>query len=216
MTNDYGYTLDTGAAKSAETIGKYIRETGKYKGKFTRAELLISQAKGSRGIEFDFLSDEGKECTLQIWTHSGTGEAYSGINMVNAIMTCLSLRGIQPKPMVAEKYDYDSKQKLRANIEGFGDLMNKPIGLLLQKEISEYQGKDKTKMLIFAAFNASSEKTASEIIDKVAQPVALEKLLAGLHDKDARGKTQAAPSHSTPRSQHHQAPADFDDDSLPF
>jgi len=216
MTNDYGYTLDTGAAKSAETIGKYIRETGKYKGKFTRAERLISQAKGSRGIEFDFLSDEGKECTLQIWTHSGTGEAYSGINMVNAIMTCLSLRGIQPKPMVAEKYDYDSKQKLRANIEGFGDLMNKPIGLLLQKEISEYQGKDKTKMLIFAAFNASSEKTASEIIDKVAQPVALEKLLAGLHDKDARGKTQAAPSHSTPRSQHHQAPADFDDDSLPF
>lgn len=216
MTNDYGYTLDTGAAKSAETIGKYIRETGKYKGKFTRAELLISQAKGSRGIEFDFLSDEGKECTLQIWTHSGTGEAYSGINMVNAIMTCLSLRGIQPKPMTVEKYDYDSKQKLRANIEGFGDLMNKPIGLLLQKEISEYQGKDKTKMLIFAAFNASSEKTASEIIDKVAQPVALEKLLAGLHDKDARGKTQAAPSHSAPRSQHHQAPADFDDDSLPF
>lgn len=216
MTNDYGYTLDTGAAKSAETIGKYIRESGKYKGKFARAELLISQAKGSRGIEFDFLSDEGKECTLQIWTHSGTGEAYSGINMVNAIMTCLSLRGIQPKPMVVEKYDYDSKQKLRANIEGFGDLMNKPIGLLLQKEISEYQGKDKTKMLIFAAFNASSEKTASEIIDKVAQPVALEKLLAGLHDKDARGKTQAAPSHSAPRSQHHQAPADFDDDSLPF
>ena len=214
MTNDYGYTLDTGAAKSAETIGKYIRETGKYKGKFTRAELLISQAKGSRGIEFDFLSDEGKECTLQIWTHSGTGEAYSGINMVNAIMTCLSLRGIQPKLMVVEKYDYDSKQRLRANIEGFGDLMNKPIGLLLQKEISEYQGKDKTKMLIFAAFNASSEKTASEIIDKVAQPVALEKLLSGLHDKDARGKTASAPQSSAPRQS--QPPAcDFDDD-LPF
>lgn len=214
MTNDYGYTLDTGAAKSAETIGKYIRETGKYKGKFTRAELLISQTKGSRGIEFDFLSDEGKECTLQIWTHSGTGEAYSGINMVNAIMTCLSLRGIQPKPMVVDKYDYNSKQKLRANIEGFVDLMSKPIGLLLQKEISEYQGKDKTKMLIFAAFNASSEKTASEIIDKVAQPVALEKLLAGLHDKDARGKTASTPQSSAPR-QSQQPAGDFDDD-LPF
>ena len=214
MTTDYGYTLDTGAAKSAETIGKYIRETGKYKGKFTRAELLISQAKGSRGIEFDFLSDEGKECTLQIWTHSGTGEAYSGINMVNAIMTCLSLRGIQPKPMGGDKYDCDSKQKVRANIEAYGDLMNKPIGLLLQKEISEYQGKDKTKMLIFAAFNASSEKTASEIIDKVAQPVALEKLLSGLHDKDARGKTASAPQSSAPRQS--QPPAcDFDDD-LPF
>ena len=216
MTNDYGYTLDTGAAKSAETIGKYIRETGKYKGKFTRAELLISQAKGSRGIEFDFVSDDGKECTLQIWTHSGTGEAYSGINMVNAIMTCLSLRAIQPKQMQVEKYDYDSKQKVRVNVEAFPDLMNKPIGLLLQKEISEYNGKDKTKMLIFAAFSHASGKTASEIIDKVAQPVAMEKLLAGLHDKDARGKTQAAPSHSAPRSQHHQAPADFDDDSLPF
>ena len=178
-------------------------------------KYMISKAKGSRGIEFDFLSDEGKECTLQVWTHSGTGEPYSGINMINAIMTCLSLRGIQPKPMVVEKYDYDSKQKVRANIEAYGDLMNKPIGLLLQKEISEYEGKDRTKMLIFAAFQAPTEKTASEIIDKVAQPVALAKLLAGLHDKDARGKTQAAPSHSAPRSQHHQAPADFDDD-LPF
>ena len=216
MTTDYGYALDTGAAKSAETIGKYIRETGKYKGKFTRAELMISTTKGSRGIEFDFVSDDGKECTLQIWTHSGTGEAYSGINMVNAIMTCLSLRAIQPKQMQVEKYDYDSKQKVRANVEAFPDLMNKPVGLLLQKEISEYNGKDKTKMLIFAAFSHASGKTASEIIDKVAQPVAMEKLLAGLHDKDARGKTQAAPSHSTPRPQHNQAPAYFDDDSLPF
>lgn len=214
MTTDYGYALDKSAAKSAESIGKYIRETGKYKGKFTRAELMISQAKGSRGIEFDFLSDEGRECTLQVWTHSGTGEPYSGINMINAIMTCLSLRSIQPKPMTVEKYDYDSKQKVRANVEAFADLMNKPIGLLLQKEISEYQGKDKTKMLIFAAFNASTEKTASEIIDQIAQPVAMEKLLAGLRDKDARGKTQASASHAAPRTQ--QSPqADFDAD-LPF
>lgn len=214
MTTDYGYTLDTGAAKNAESIGKYIRETGKYKGKFTRAELMISQTKGSRGIEFDFMSDEGKECTLQVWTHSGMGDAYSGINMINAIMTCLSLRGIQPKPMVVEKYDYDSKQKVRANIEGFADLMNKPIGLLLQKEISEYQGKEKTKMLIFAAFNIPSEKTASEIIDKVAQPAALAKLLSGLHDKDARSKQHAAVQSSAPR-QNQPAAADFDDD-LPF
>ena len=215
MTTDYGYTLDTGAAKNAESIGKYIRETGKYTGKFTRAELMISEKKGSRGIEFDFLSDEGKECTLQIWTHSGTGDAYSGINMVNAIMTCLSLRGIQPKQMPVDKYDYDAKQKVRVNVQAFPDLMGKHIGLLLQKEISEYNGKDKVKMLIFAAFHPQSGKTASEIIDKVGQPMAVDKLLSGLRDKDSRGKGGARqPSNATNYSQNH-ASADFDDD-LPF
>ena len=215
MTTDYGYALDTGAAKSAETIGKYIRETGKYKGKFTRAELMISKAKGSRGIEFDFLSDEGKECTLQLWTHSATGEPYSAINMVNAIMTCLSLRGIQPKPMLVEKYDYDSKQKVRANIEAYGDLMNKPIGLLLQKEISEYEGKEKTKMLIFAAFDHNTEKTATEIIDRVAQPLALAKLVAMLTDKDARKKGGGTPRNDSNGGYYSNQTPDIDDD-LPF
>lgn len=211
MTTDYGYTLDTGAAKSAESIGKYIRETGKYKGKFTRAEMIISKEKGSRGIEFDFVSD-GKECTLQLWTHSGAGEPYSAINLVNAIMTCLSLRGIQPKEMQVEKYDYDAKAKKTVMANCFPDLMNKPIGLLLQKEISTYNGQDKTKMLIFAAFAHESEKTASEILDKALQPVALGKLVAMLADKDSRGKGR---SSGGSKSSNNQPIHDLDDD-LPF
>ena len=154
--SDYGYTLDATSARNAESIGKFIRDTGKYKGVFTRAELLISTEKGSRGIEFDFVSD-GKECTLQLWTHSGTGEPYSALNMVNAIMTCLALRGIQPKKMVVEKYDYDSKQRHKVEVTAFPDLMNKPIGLLLQKELSIYNNKERSKMLIFAAFNAEAK-----------------------------------------------------------
>ena len=209
--SDYGYTLDATSARNAESIGKFIRDTGKYKGVFTRAELLISTEKGSRGIEFDFVSD-GKECTLQLWTHSGTGEPYSALNMVNAIMTCLALRGIQPKKMVVEKYDYDSKQRHKVEVTAFPDLMNKPIGLLLQKELSIYNNKERSKMLIFAAFNAESEKTSTEILDKIAQPSALAKLVPLLADKDNR----KAPSQaSQPQNKPANAYAALDDD-LPF
>ena len=210
--SDYSYTLDATSARNAESIGKFIRDTGKYKGVFTRAELLISTEKGSRGIEFDFVSD-GKECTLQLWTHSGTGEPYSALNMVNAIMTCLALRGIQPKKMVVEKYDYDSKQRHKVEVTAFPDLMNKPIGLLLQKELSIYNNKERSKMLIFAAFNAESEKTSTEILDKIAQPSALAKLVLLLADKDNRKSGQAIQSQQ--QSKTTNAYAALDDD-LPF
>ena len=210
--SDYGYTLDATSARNAESIGKFIRDTGKYKGVFTRAELLISTEKGSRGIEFDFVSD-GKECTLQLWTHSGTGEPYSALNMVNAIMTCLALRGIQPKKMVVEKYDYDSKQRHKVEVTAFPDLMNKTIGLLLQKELSIYNNKERSKMLIFAAFNAESEKTSTEILDKIAQPSALAKLDLLLADKDNRKSGQAIQSQQ--QSKTTNAYAALDDD-LPF
>lgn len=210
--SDYSYTLDATSARNAESIGKFIRDTGKYKGVFTRAELLISTEKGSRGIEFDFVSD-GKECTLQLWTHSGTGEPYSALNMVNAIMTCLALRGIQPKKMVVEKYDYDSKQRHKVEVTAFPDLMNKPIGLLLQKELSIYNNKERSKMLIFAAFNAESEKTSTEILDKIAQPSALAKLVLLLADKDNRKSGQAMQSQH--QSKTTNAYAALDDD-LPF
>lgn len=210
--SDYGYTLDATSARNAESIGKFIRDTGKYKGVFTRAELLISTEKGSRGIEFDFVSD-GKECTLQLWTHSGTGEPYSALNMVNAIMTCLALRGIQPKKMVVEKYDYDSKQRHKVEVTAFPDLMNKPIGLLLQKELSIYNNKERSKMIIFAAFNAESEKTSTEILDKIAQPSALAKLVLLLADKDNRKSGQAMQSQH--QSKTTNAYAALDDD-LPF
>lgn len=210
--SDYSYTLDATSARNAESIGKFIRDTGKYKGVFTRAELLISTEKGSRGIEFDFVSD-GKECTLQLWTHSGTGEPYSALNMVNAIMICLALRGIQPKKMVVEKYDYDSKQRHKVEVTAFPDLMNKPIGLLLQKELSVYNNKERSKMLIFAAFNAESEKTSTEILDKIAQPSALAKLVLLLADKDNRKSGQAL--QSQPQSKTNNAYAALDDD-LPF
>lgn len=216
MTIDYGYTLDTDSAKNAESIGKFIRETGKYKGKFTRAELLISQAKGSRGIEFDFVSDDGKECTVQVWTHNGQNEPLPGINMINALLACLSLRGIKPQRMTVEKYDYDNKRREKFDVDAFPDLMGKPIGLLLQKEISHYNSKDKTKMLIYAAFNHASEKTATEILDRVAQPVALSRLVSVLADKDRRDKGQKASVGSGSYHQTAPAPAHELDDDLPF
>ena len=213
--SDYGYSLDSTSAKNAENIGKFIRETGKYKGQFLRAELLISTGKGSRGIEFDFIADS-KECTTQIWTHSKEGEPYSGNNMVSAIMACLSLRGMKPVEMVCSKYDYDLKKKVDKKIMAFPDLMNKPIGLLLQKEISEYNGDEKTKMLVFAAFDSKTEKTATEIIDRVAQPSALSRLVSILADKDSRKPhEQVQTNHNKPVPNGGHFSADLDDD-LPF
>ena len=44
------YTLDPTAAREAENFSSFLSETGKYKGKFIRAEKLVSTKKGTHGV----------------------------------------------------------------------------------------------------------------------------------------------------------------------
>lgn len=212
------YTLDTKLASKADAIGAYISETGKYTGTFVRAEKLVSANKGTDGIGFTFRADDGRECRFDVWTRKGNGEALSGLNQVNAMMACLSLRTINVSQQSVKKWD--NGQEVVMSAPCFADLMGKPIGLLLRaEEYEKMQDGQKTgetgwRMGLFAIFQAGTELMASEIMARKTVPEQLPKIVAQLADKPLKkqggGVRQAGQaSRGMP-----EVPAEFDE--IPF
>ena len=203
------YNLDPVAASQAG-VSNYITETGKYKGKFTRAEIVESK-QGTEGVEFTFESSEGlKADYLQLWTYNRDGKALPSLKALNAIMACLRTREMQPTQATIS----DAKGTRTAQV--FPMLTNKPIGVLLQRE--EYvkgDGGIGYKFNLVAPFEAQTELTAAEILAKKTQPEQLAKMVSMLKDKPMQN---ARPAKSDNGFQHGDPGASFADaeDSIPF
>lgn len=206
------YSLDPKAASQAGT-SNFITETGKYKGKFTRAEIVISQ-QDTEGVELSFVADDGRRSDfLSLWTYNADGQALPSLKALNAIMACLRLREIQPEKIIVT----DNNGTRQAN--GFPQLMNKPIGVLLQRE--EYE-KSKAnsdgspiigfKFNLIAPFEASSELTAGEILAKKTAPEQLPKMVALLKDRPMQARKPARTASTTSGGGSFE---DMDDD-IPF
>lgn len=210
------YQLDTKAARQADNVGGSINETGKYVGKFTQA-VDITSSKGTKGIDLYFESN-GQRVKLPIYTINHMGEKIYGLQQLNAIMACLSLRGIDPVDGNYKRWDFDSKSEVTESGKLFPDLCNKPIGLLLETE--DYlngNGAQRTRMVIAGIFQAGTELTASEILDKKTKPEQLARLVARLRHRPL--KNAPAASHSGPPAGHPAADGGgFGgmDDDIPF
>ena len=189
------YALDTTEARKADSTGSMIREIGKYKGKFTQAENITAKT-GTKGITFRFENEAGQKASLSLYTTKDNGEKLMGFQSLMAIMTCLSLRGIKPVPGKVVAWDSEAKAEVTKDGSVFPDLCNKPIGLLLETE--DYltnQGQPRTRMVLQGVFQASSELTASEILDKKTSPEMLPKMVAALRHRPMKGGAKPA-AHS--------------------
>lgn len=180
------YEYDDGLARQANT-SNFIDETGKYIGFFTLAEAVTSR-NGSEGVEFTFEDDAGRTASfLQLWTYNKEGKPLYGLKVFNALLRCIEVRGAQPKPMTVDGRDGNKRQVL-----ALPELMNKPIGLLLQKEF--YNKNDGSgqgwKMSLHAPFHAKTEMTALELSDRKTTPEALPGMIARLADKPAPAPSQ--------------------------
>lgn len=186
------YALDTQAARHADTAGATIKELGKYVGEFIQAQDIVTK-KGGRGISFTFKSTSGQKASLAIYTQSADGERYQGYDTLMAIMTCMQLRGIKPAPGKVTKWDYEAKKEVQEDGTLFPDL-HKPIGVLLETEDYEKQdGSIGTRMVLKNVFQPGTELTASEILDKKTQPLALAKMVEGLRHRPLKGARPATP-----------------------
>lgn len=215
------YQLDVKAARHADTSGATIKELGKYVGEFIQAQDIKTK-KGGRGVSFIFKSAGGQKANLAIYTTGSSGERYQGYDALMAIMTCMQLRSIQPQPGKVTRYDYEAKKEVQEDGTLFPDL-HKPIGVLLETEDYEKQdGSVGTRMVLKNVFQASTELTASEILDKKTTPAALAKMVEGLRHRPLKGaRTNAAPrgddgTGGPPAG--HPASSGFDDmdDDIPF
>lgn len=212
------YNLNVEAAKKADSIGAFINETGKYVGAFLRAEKLISEQKGTHGIGFSFKSDGGQTTRFDIWTMKENGEILPGMNQINALMACLSLRNLTEAKRRVMKWDAAANREAMQDAVVFPDLMDKRIGLLLRSE--EYEkmqkgvatGETGWRMNLFACFQADTELMATEILDRKTKPEQLAKVIVMLADKPLKkksgAKSQGQAQYSTPDN--------FVSDDIPF
>lgn len=215
------YTLDTQAARHADTAGATIKELGKYVGEFIQAKDVVTK-KGGSGIEFIFKSQGGQKANLAIYTTGANGDLYHGYDTLMAIMTCLQLRSIKPAPGKVTRYDFEAKKEVVEDGTVFPDL-HKPIGVLLETE--DYEKKDGsigTRMVLKNVFQPSTELTASEILDKKTQPELLTKMVEGLRHRPLKVARQPAPRQDDgfggPPAGHPASSGfdEMDDGSIPF
>ena len=215
------YQLDVQAARQADRAGAFINEIGKYVGTFTQA-VDVTAKTGTKGIAFQFESD-GQRANLPIYTMRSNGEKIMGFQVLSAIMTCLQLRQISEREGAFKEYDFDTKTDIEKRGNVFPDLCGKPIGLLLETE--DYlngNGDPRRRMVITGVFQASTELTASEILDKKTQPELLAKMVEGLRHRPLKGARQPAPRQDDgfggPPAGHPASSGfdEMDDGSIPF
>jgi hypothetical protein len=106
------------------------------------------------------------------------------------VMTCTKVRSLKQAPMRIEKYNYEAKEKEIVSGFGYPDLVGKKVGLLLQKVLDSYKGKDTEKMELFGVFEAGTGFTATEILDKAMKPVATDLRLEQLMKYPVKDKRQ--------------------------
>jgi hypothetical protein len=211
------YLLNPEAARAGDNVGGFITETGKYAGKFLRAEKLVSKEKGTDGIGFTFKSEDGREARFDIWAQKADGTALPGLNIVNSLMTCLQLRELRATPQRVKKYDFDQGQNVEAVVPCFDALMNTDVGVLLRaEEYEKLQGGQPTgetgwKMNVFAVYQAKTGLMATEILARRTSPEMLASVLLALKDKPLRKKVVPA---SAPAAAPGNVP--FLDDDVPF
>lgn len=214
------YTLNPEAARAGDTVSGFISETGKYIGKFIRAEKLVAKEKKTDGIGFTFRAEDGRECRFDLWTQKADGTALSGLNTVNAMMTCLQLRELRATSQKVKRYSFEEGKDVEAVVPCFDALMNKDIGVLLRAE--EYEkmfdgaptGETGWRMNIYAAFQAGTGLMATEILARRTAPEMLSNVLVGLKDKPLRKKAAANRPANAPTSAPDNGPG-WDDD-VPF
>lgn len=210
------YALNTDAARKADTTGGSIKELGKYVGAFTQA-VDITAGTGTKGLAFDFVTQAGQKARLSIYTKKSDGTVISGYDTLMAIMTCMGLRNIQPKPGTVTRYDYDTKADVKEQGSVFAELC-KPIGVLLETEdYAKQDGSTGTRMVLKNVFQAATELTASEILDRKTTPQQLEKMVAGLRHRPLKAAKSHAPQAQRESTQR-QASSGFEDmdDDIPF
>lgn len=218
MSNEFAISRNDESARKIGGAGR-INATGAYEGVFTRAEARKSDS-GAIGIEFDFKSNDGASASfLGVWRRNGDGEELSGQRIIDAIMLLLRAKAVAPISAQVDKWDKTANAVTKQKCLVYKDLMDKQIGLLLQKERGTYNGAPTEKMIIYGCYDIASRKTPMEIVDQ--KPAgSLDGIIAALKDKTPKGKSTPAHhgSHSgaLPVSRGISTPDNFDDSDIPF
>lgn len=203
------FNLDPNAAKAADVKSATIQASGKYKGRITVAEYIENQQKGSKNIRIAFKSDAGQEASFFLnMVYAGSTINESNHKMLSAILACLKMRSTgNPAAGKVEKWNKDKQARELVDASVFPDMAGKEIGFLIQMEIEKNSENGYPRPTIYMPFEASSEKTASEVLANppVMQGSTLEKAVSyiaehPLVDRRKHGQAASKPEYQAPAS----------------
>lgn len=214
--------------KAARSVGgaSFITTSGAYVGTITAARIYESKS-GAEMLDIDFESNEGERAHMSMCIYDKEGKETFSRAILDSLMTVCRVRSLK-----AEQRRFKDRQGNEQVGYFFVDLMNKPLGLVIQAGPEEYNVNGEIKTMIrlnlLTPFDARTRQNAAEILDQ-AEAKAVDAKLKNLKDKPlkklAAQSSNGFESAPAPRGGYTSAPAqvppaapggDFSPDDLPF
>lgn len=198
-TQDDDYSYDEDSAVKADAAASRINEGGGYVGVLTKAEAVTAQS-GTRGIDFTFEQKGGGNATFTLWTKKESGESAFGKAFVDSMLFHFGMKTLKGVVGKVEKWVDSDKGRVKEEADGtvYPDLCNKPIGVVLEKELtSKKNGSDSFRFNLVGLFGAETKLMMSEIKERKSTPAKLDRLLKGLKVKDSRKAAANEPAQAS-------------------
>ena len=212
---------DSLVVASADGAGnRQIEVSGPYVGVFTQAKQRVAKT-GTKGIEFSFEATDGATARyMTLWVERANGERIAfSYGMLSGLMVCLGLKTISSASVVSEEWDAGLGTRVPTKIDAYPDLINRQIGVLLQREEQEWEGRLRTNMRIVDFFHPASRQTPAEVLAGTGATGQLDQLIANLKDRIVRAPPPAVAAVAPAAAPTHfgKPPTiDLADDDIPF
>jgi hypothetical protein len=221
------FTLDQESIKSESFSAGRINQTGKYIGMALRAYEKVA-ASGSKAIHIDYITNDGKDGSFDIWHWSaknGGQPVEFQVKFLQTLMAALSIAELKPKENTTiEVYDFDSRGMVSKRVTSYPQLENKQFGTVWQMEEYKKQnledgqyietGELGERAVCVRFFDASTGQTGKEKLEKT-DPIAIDTYVDTLPDVK-RLKLSGAQIVKAQDAQVMAKADDFDSDDFPF
>lgn len=188
------YEYNEVAAVAADKSADRVTEGGAYVGTFRKVWAIESQS-GAQGLSFIFEIPGNGTLEFSQYTIGKDGNEIRGMNFVNAMMFMLGLRNLKSEPDTAEVWDADEGKRVKVEVEAFPSMCGKPIGLMFQRELSTYNGKNRDNLNLECVFQPETKLLLSEIKGCKTVPVKYDRMLKICQKvKDTRKAEAAEPA----------------------
>jgi hypothetical protein len=160
------YTRDDQLAVQPETtlFGR-IETDGAYVGHFTLAKERTATT-GTKGIEFNFEAEDGRTARyLTLWLTRANGDKIeNSYGLLSALMVCLNVKNVESTSAMVDEWSVAASMMMPTEAQIFPELMNKPIGVILQREERLWEGKTFVSMKIAQFYDPGDRRTPAEIM----------------------------------------------------
>lgn len=153
------------SAEKTEALsdGSFINESGFYVGELIEAYEDISKG-GAKFIRFTFQAPQGK-ANFDIYYTNRDGERIQGADIISGgLLKVLRLRGIKSVPGRVKIYDFELGEMVEQERETHPDILNKPLGVILQKVIYIKQNGEEGFYFNLKHFTDTTGATATELL----------------------------------------------------